>query len=141
MNRVLPVVLVGSALVFAGCGSSSSSSSSSASSSAAAPATAATSAAAAASGAVQSGLVNVKYQNIAINPANITVKVGTTIKWTNYDTGVNHNVTALSGPASFHSADFTGGGTFEYTVTKPGVIKYQCTIHPASMNGTITVVK
>ncbi len=133
MKRVLPVVLVASALAFAGCGSSGSASSTASSATAAASSAAST--------RVQSGLVNVRYQNIAISPANITVKVGTTIKWTNYDTGVDHNVTALSGPASFHSADFTGGGTFEYTVTKPGVIKYQCTIHPASMNGTITVVK
>ncbi len=138
MKRVLPVLLVGSALVFAGCGSSSSSSSSTAtSSSAAAPA--ATSAAAAASTTPQSGLVQVKYQNIAISPADITVKVGSTIKWTNLDM-IDHNVTALSG-ATFRSADFGQGGTFEYTATKPGVIKYQCTIHPASMNGTITVVK
>ena len=134
MKRVLTAVLVGSALVFAGCGSSSSSSSSTASSSAAAPA-----APAASSGPAQSGLVQVKYQNIAISPANITVKVGSTIKWTNLDM-INHNVTAQSG-ATFHSSDFGQGGTFEYKATTPGVIHYLCTIHPASMIGTITVVK
>jgi len=131
MKRVIALLLLGGALAVAGCGSSSSSTSSSTA--------AATTAAPAAASAVQSGLVQVKYHKIAISPANITVKVGSTIKWTNDDGAVQHNVTSLSG-ASFHSPDFAGGGTFEYKVTKPGVIKYQCTIHPASMNGTITVV-
>ncbi len=136
MKRVLPLVLAGGALVFAGCGSSSSTASSSTSSTTAAAAATAP----AASSTPQSGLVNVKYQNISISPANITVKVGSTIKWTNFDM-VDHNVTSLSGPVSFHSADFGQNGTFEYKTTTPGVIHYQCTIHPASMNGTITVVK
>ena len=36
--------------------------------------------------------------------------------------------------------DFGEGGTFEIKVDKPGVIHYECTIHPATMNGTIEVV-
>jgi len=89
---------------------------------------------------VQSGLVNVVYKNILIHPASIVVRVGSTIKWTNEDGDIAHNVESESG-ASFHSGDFAGGGTFEYKVTKVGVIKYECSIHPASMQGTITVVR
>ena len=130
MKRLLPVLLVASALVVAGCGSSSSGSSSASSSSSAAPAAA----------VVQSGLVPVTYQNIAISPAHITVKVGSTVKWTNKDM-VDHNVTTTGGPVSFHSSDFGNGGTFSMKLTTPGVVHYICSIHPAEMIGTITVVK
>lgn len=131
MKRVLPVLLVASGLVVAGCGSSSSGSSSSSASSTAAPA---------ASSAVQGGTVPVTYQNIAISPANITVKVGSTVKWTNKDM-VDHNVTTTGGPVSFHSSDFGNGGTFSMKLTTPGVVHYICSIHPTEMIGTITVVK
>ncbi len=89
---------------------------------------------------VQSGVVQVAYRNIAINPDTVRVKVGTTIRWTNYDP-VEHNVTSESGPQKFASKDFSEGHTIEFKMTKPGVIHYECTIHPATMNGTIEVVK
>lgn len=88
---------------------------------------------------VQSGLVQIAYRNIAIDPDTVRVKVGSTIKWTNYDP-VEHNVTSEGGVQKFASKDFGEGGTFEIKVTKPGIIHYECTIHPASMNGTIEVV-
>jgi plastocyanin len=89
---------------------------------------------------VQSGTVQVAYRNIAINPDTLKVKVGSTIKWTNYDS-VEHNVTSEGGVAKFASKDFGEGGTYEIKANKPGIIHYECTIHPASMNGTIEVVK
>ena len=89
---------------------------------------------------MQSGIVQVAYRNITIAPDTLKVKVGSTIKWTNYDS-VEHNVTSESGPQHFASADFGEGGTYEVKLTRPGVIHYECTIHPASMNGTIEVVK
>jgi plastocyanin len=89
---------------------------------------------------VQSGTVAVAYRNIAIDPDTIRVKVGSTIKWTNYDP-VEHNVTSKSGPIHFASKDFGEGKTVEFKMTKPGIIHYLCTIHPATMNGTIEVVK
>jgi plastocyanin len=149
------------ALAFAaGCGSSESSSSSSSTASTAA--TSSTSTASTTSGAstagglkanttpkyaspsssapIQSGAVPIAYRNIAIDPDTLRVKVGSTIKWTNYDS-VEHNVTSEGGVAKFASKNFGEGGTFEVKVTKPGIIHYKCTIHPASMNGTIEVVK
>lgn len=89
---------------------------------------------------VQSGLVQVAYRNITIDPDTIRVKVGSTIKWTDYD-NVMHNVTSLKGPQKFESKDFGEGGTYEVKLNKPGVINYECSLHPASMNGTIEVVK
>ena len=69
----------------------------------------------------------------------IRVKVGSTIKWTNYD-AIEHNVTSEGGSQKFASKNLGAGGTFEIKATNPGVIHYECTIHPASMNGTIEVV-
>jgi plastocyanin len=89
---------------------------------------------------VQSGLVSIAYRNIAINPDTARVRVGSTIRWTNYDS-VEHNVTSESGPQKFASKTFGENGTFEVKTTSPGVIHYLCTIHPASMNGTIEVVR
>jgi plastocyanin len=90
---------------------------------------------------VQSGVVQIAYRNIAIDPDTVKVKVGSTIKWTNHDS-VEHNVTSQgAGPQKFASKDFGESGTYEIKATKPGVIHYLCTIHPASMNGTIEVVK
>ena len=81
----------------------------------------------------------ISYHNIAIAPDTIKVKVGSTIKWTNFD-NIDHNVTSEEGPQKFASKDFGEKGTFEVKALKPGVIHYECTIHPASMNGTIEVV-
>jgi plastocyanin len=88
---------------------------------------------------VQSGLVKINYHEIAIEPDTLKVKVGSTIEWTNEDP-VEHNVTSASGPTKFASKNFGEGGKFKITVTKPGVIHYRCTLHPATMNGAIEVV-
>lgn len=151
MRRSLPAVTTAcfALLLAAGCGSSSSSSSST--TTAAKTSSTSTSgglkadttpkyAAPSSSSPTQSGVVAIAYRNIAIDPDTLRVKVGSTIKWTNYDS-VEHNVTSEGGVAKFASKDFGEGGTYEVKVTKPGVIHYECTIHPASMNGTIEVVK
>jgi plastocyanin len=146
------------ALAFAaGCGTSeSSSSSSSSASTATTSATSTTSSTPTSSGLkanttpkyaspsssspIQSGVAQVAYRNIAIDPDTLRVKVGSTIKWTNYDS-VEHNVTSEGGTTKFASKNFGEGGAFEVKVTRPGIIHYRCTIHPTSMNGTIEVVK
>jgi plastocyanin len=87
----------------------------------------------------QSGTVQIEYRNIAINPDAIKVKVGATVKWTNYDP-VEANVTSESGPLKFKSKALHEGESFEVKMTKPGVIHYQSTLHPVTQNGTIEVV-
>jgi plastocyanin len=89
---------------------------------------------------VLSGLVPVAYRNISIHPDTLRVKVGSTVRWTNFDS-IEHNVTSQSGPQSFASSNIGEGGTFQVKLTRPGVIHYLCTIHPTSMNGTIEVVR
>jgi plastocyanin len=128
MRRILLLLATAAAFVVAGCGGSSSSGSSSSTG---------TGSSSGSSGAAQSGnVIQVSMQNIQFAPKSITAKVGQTVKWTNND-GVVHDVKATSG-ASFKSSLFGKGGSYETKLTKPGTIKYVCSIHPG-MDGTITV--
>jgi plastocyanin len=157
MKRASAATLAACALALAaGCGSSGSSSSSStggsgtSSTASTAPSTNSSSslkvattpkfATPSSSSSVQSGVVPIAYRNITIAPDTVRVKVGSTLKWTNYDS-VEHNVTSESGPQKFASKTFGEGETFEVKLTKPGVIHYECTIHPTTMNGTIEVLR
>ncbi len=136
------------ALAAAGCGSSGSSGSSATKTTATTPRasggfrvnTIPRFAAPSASSPVRSGLVEVAYRNIAISPDTLRVKVGATIRWRNYDS-FEHNVTSRGGPQRFASANLREGATFQIRVTRPGLIHYLCTIHPASMNGSIEVLR
>ena len=68
----------------------------------------------------------------------MTVRVGQAVVWTNGDS-VDHNVTATAG-ASFHTRAFGKGGTFRFVPTRPGKIRYVCTLHPG-MAGALTVTR
>jgi plastocyanin len=146
MRRALaPVLACSAAAILAGCGSS-------ASPSAAPPGTASTNTTRlrvdttpryglpSPAAPVRSGLVEIAYRNIAIAPDTLRVRVGSTVRWTNYD-AVEHNVTSTAGPAHLASHNFAEGATYEVTLTRPGIINYLCTIHPTSMNGTIEVLR
>ena len=74
--------------------------------------------------------------DFAFGPADIEVKAGTEISWSNDDAAA-HTVTATDG-ADFDSGSLAQGATFTFKPTKAGTIAYVCTIHP-SMKGTITV--
>jgi plastocyanin len=126
MRRILLALgaVLAVALAVAGCGGGGNSSSSASTSTPAA------------SSSSSGGGVQIKMQNIAFSPNATTIKVGQKVTWTN-DDSTNHNVTAQSG-ASFKSNDFGNGGTFSFTPTKAGTIKYVCTIHPG-MTATLTV--
>jgi plastocyanin len=148
MRTAISVVVSCGALTLAsGCGSSGASSSSASSPTTGTTAhssglkvnTAPKYASPSASAPVQSGVVQIAYRNITIAPDTLKVKVGSTIRWTNYD-AIEHNVTSRGGPAHFASGNFGEGKTFEVKLTAPGVIHYLCTNHPTSMNGTIEVI-
>lgn len=70
----------------------------------------------------------VTIQNFAFQPANLQVKVGTTVTWTNQDTAP-HTVT-------FRDSGITGsallrkGQSFSYTFTTAGTFAYYCQVHP-----------
>jgi plastocyanin len=150
MRRAAPVLAVCAALVFtAGCGSSKSSATTST--------TTKTGTAAGAGGGLVangkidyakppasaptlSGLIQVTYREISIEPDAIKAKVGSTVKWTNQDPQPC-NVTSEGGPYKIASKDFGEGATFELKLDKPGTIHYECTHYPTTMNGTIEVVE
>lgn len=75
--------------------------------------------------------------------ANIIIKSGTTVTWTNKSTGgIPHSVVSGSGGTPNNkfpeSPIFAPGGTYSYTFTTPGEYPYYCGVHPA-MIGWITV--
>jgi plastocyanin len=136
MPRLPATLLACLALVaagaIAGCGDSKKDTSSTA----ATPPAAAPPPAASASGDV----VKVGMKNIKFVPADITVKVGQKIEWTNTDGQIPHTVTSQTDGVDFDSGSLQGGAKFDYTPTKAGTINYICTIHQ-NQAGTITVTK
>lgn len=81
------------------------------------------------------------------SPVKLTIKKGNEVNWVwshaNFD---SHNVTLIKGPrgvrvTKFTSATGTSGIKFERTFLTPGTYRFQCTIHPESMNMTIVVKK
>ena len=83
--------------------------------------------------------LHVVMKNIAFNPETIRAKVGQTVTWSNED-DAPHNVTYMSGPRFTSSPTFTNGQSWTLKLTKPGVIRYVCTIHPG-MHGAIIVTR
>jgi plastocyanin len=79
----------------------------------------------------------VTIDNFAFAPATLTVKVGSTVTWTNKDEEP-HTVAASDG--SFHSPGMGTGATFSHTFSTPGKFDYVCSIHP-SMHGTVVVTQ
>jgi plastocyanin len=76
------------------------------------------------------------------NPSPLTVKVGTTVTWTNNDSTL-HTVTSglpSGGPVGtlFDSSYMGPGKTFNYTFSTAGTFDYHCTLHP-TMVGKVTV--
>ncbi len=80
----------------------------------------------------------VTIQDFAYSPAAITVKVGTTVTWTNQDS-VGHTVTVTSGTGP-DSQLFGKGETYSYTFKKAGTFDYFCKPHPY-MKGSVTVTE
>lgn len=71
------------------------------------------------------------------DPASMTVAVGSTVTWMN-TTGVTHNVTFDTQGSPSNIPSFASGAQTATFPTK-GTFAYHCTIHGASMSGTITV--
>jgi plastocyanin len=68
-------------------------------------------------------------------PTSVTVKAGTTVKWTNKD---DEPHTVVSDAALFRSGAMDTDETFSFKFDKPGTYHFTCSIHPR-MVGTITV--
>lgn len=86
---------------------------------------------------------------IAYQPKTLKVSAGTTVTWVQMDPGV-HTVTSgtvAQGAAGvteepeqkFASGELATGKTFAHTFSEAGTYRYFCEIHPATMQGEITV--
>ena len=87
-------------------------------------------------GAQVTGVTHMNMQNFAYQVANIQVRAGTTVTWTNQD-NVPHSVTFKYGMKD--SGLFYQGQSFSYTFNTPGTYQYYCSVHPY-MVATVTVV-
>jgi plastocyanin len=91
--------------------------------------------------------VTVLTQNLMFVPRDITIEIGQTVRWSNPETNVAHNVNGgvdlfpcnpfgfFSGPAE------VGPWDFDLSFNLPGFYSYQCDPHAdVGMMGTVTVV-
>jgi plastocyanin len=78
----------------------------------------------------------VAIDNFTFGPKELTVPVGTTVKWTNRD-DIPHTVVE-TGSRVFRSKALDTDDTFSYTFANAGTFTYFCSLHP-QMVGKIIV--
>jgi OOP family OmpA-OmpF porin len=76
----------------------------------------------------------IRIKNFAFDPASITVKVGSTVRWLNQDS-VPHRILFADGADSNVLA---GMQSWSRKFDQAGTYDYACTIHP-TMQGTVIV--
>jgi plastocyanin len=96
-----------------------------------------TSAASGSSKPVAASHVNVDISNFAYSPATITVKVGTTVTFTDEES-VEHTATSNTSGV-FETGTLQKGQAISIKLEKVGTFSYHCAFH-AFMHGTIRVV-
>jgi plastocyanin len=85
-------------------------------------------------GAARAEDTMVKIDNFTFEPAQLTVKVGTTVTWKNRD-DIPHTVVSAG---KFRSKALDTDDSFSFTFTTSGEYKYFCSLHP-HMTGTVKV--
>lgn len=87
--------------------------------------------------------INVSVLNNSFSPANITIDLGDTVRWTNSSSShnVNGTTSTFSGnPESFGNS-ISGNFTYEHKFLTAGTYNYRCDLHfSTGMTGTITVL-
>jgi plastocyanin len=79
----------------------------------------------------------VTIKDMKFNPADLSIKPGDTVVWTNSD-DVDHTV--VDSGKAFSSENLKPGKSFTFKFDKVGKFSYSCTYHPR-MKGTITVAE
>jgi plastocyanin len=84
-------------------------------------------------------LVNeISLNRMAFFPATLTVKPGTTVKWTNSAVDqIDHAITAND--SSFTSGTLKPGDSFSFTFANAGTYLYFCPFHPDQMRARVEV--
>lgn len=79
---------------------------------------------------------SVEIVGFAFKPAELKIKVGTTVTWTNKDSAP-HTVTSVTG-TELDSPNLGTGRSYYHTFNDKGTFDYYCTIHPM-MKGKVIV--
>lgn len=86
----------------------------------------------------------IEMSDLSYDPNDVTVRVGTTVTWTNRETTqIPHTVTSGTPGAPngiFDSGTVNAGQSYQFTFTTAGTYPYYCTIHGAAMTGVVHVV-
>jgi plastocyanin len=85
-------------------------------------------------GAAHAEDTKITIDNFTFAPAALTVKVGTTVTWTNHD-DIPHTIVSAG---KFRSKTLDTDDSFSFTFTAAGDYKYFCSLHP-HMTGMIKV--
>ena len=83
----------------------------------------------------QAAPVEVKIDNFSFSPGTVTVRVGSTVRWTNRD-DIPHTV--VSDNEILKSKTLDTDEQYSYTFANPGTYDYFCSIHP-KMTGRVVV--
>jgi plastocyanin len=81
----------------------------------------------------------VTIRDMMFSPADITVKTGTTVTWTNQDS-IAHTVVETDGQNGPKSDTLEPNESYSFTYETAGTFKYHCSIHP-NMTGAVTVTE
>ncbi len=81
----------------------------------------------------------VVIRDYKFDPAELRVKVGTTVRWTNQEKRTSHSVLFL-GPGGFESERLFPDESWQRTFDKPGSYPYSCGPHP-EMQGRVEVAE
>ena len=84
-------------------------------------------------------MAKVSIKKMAYHPAEITVKAGTTITWSNDEYGATYHSVTSDAEGQFDSADFFPEESWSYTFGTPGTYPYHCTPHKNRMKGVVVV--
>ena len=85
----------------------------------------------------EAGIHDVAIRDFAYTPATLSIRVGESVRWTNFDVAP-HDAVPLSG--SWKTPLLKQNESATQVFNEPGVHPYYCTVHPA-MRGTVEVVK
>ena len=93
--------------------------------------------------------VDVQMAVLEFVPAAVTIPQGGVVRFVNSDpVGAPHNaigqtslkVSGQGNAEEIHTATFGPGSSEEVRLDEPGIYKYICSVHPATMHGAILVV-
>lgn len=81
---------------------------------------------------ISPGNADVDVRDFAYAAGNLSVPVGSTVRWT-FNDPILHNVTVADGPEGFSSDRLSNGASYSKTLTRPGTYTFFCELHPVGM--------